>query len=245
MASLFARAALGLAAALAASGPAAARAGLDGPDLRLHSTLFDAAGPALLVALADDPTKPAVPPEKEEGKAGAKAAPAKPAPGSLDFDLLGEPTAPVPQVDQGALRLRRRMLLLHQGIGFGLGGLQLATTATGQLNYSDKFRGGPNTGRYELTHKIMSYSTLGVFAANGLIALFAPSPLRKYQWDRAMAHRISMGVATLGMAAQAGLGIYTASREGYLNQERIATTHLAIGYVTLAAVATGVGVLVF
>jgi hypothetical protein len=54
-----------------------------------------------------------------------------------------------------------------------------------------------------------------------------------------------MLVATAGMVAQGVLGIWTQSREGYLNQQSIATAHLVVGYVTLAAVATGVGALVF
>jgi hypothetical protein len=45
------------------------------------------------------------------------------------------------------------------------------------------------------------------------------------------------------MAAQVGLGIYTARREGYLDQQDTAQIHLAIGYATLAAVATGVAAL--
>jgi hypothetical protein len=34
-------------------------------------------------------------------------------------------------------------------------------------------------------------------------------------------------------------------REGYLDQERYATAHLAIGYATFAAVGVAVGALVF
>jgi hypothetical protein len=136
------------------------------------------------------------------------------------------------------------MLTVHQGVGLGLLGLQLATTTVGQLNYSDRF-GGPDTARYKLSHKVLAYSTLGLFAVNGAIALLAPSPGTPRKLDRVMVHRLSMLAAAAGMAAQAVLGIRTRERVGRLDQERLATVHLAVGYATLAAVLTGVGAIVF
>jgi hypothetical protein len=220
-----------LLAALAALVAAPLRAEADAraghpPDLTLR--------PGLLLAVAGAP--------KGDGAAKPRAS----EPGSLDFDLLGAAEPPPDAADAGALRLRRRMLTAHQALGIGLVGLHLGTTVVGQLNYSDKFSSGPNTGRYRLSHAALAYSTLGVFAVNGALALFAPSPVKQpMKLDRVMVHRISMATATAGMLAQAGLGIYTSGREGYLNQERLGQVHLAIGYVTLAALATGVGALVF
>jgi hypothetical protein len=163
---------------------------------------------------------------------------------SLDFDLLGEAKPPAEPADAGALRLRRKMLIVHQGVGVGLLGLQLATTAVGQLNYSDRFAGGPDTARYKLSHKVLAYTTLGTFAANGAIALLAPSAKTPRKLDRVMVHRIAMFTAAGGMVAQAILGISTRERAGRLDQERLATVHLVVGYSTLAAVLTGVGALV-
>lgn len=166
---------------------------------------------------------------------------------SLDFDLLGEP-APVQSPDEGTSRWRRRMLKLHQGLGLGLLGLQLATTAVGQLAYSDEYGSrAPRTGRYDATHGALAFTTLGVFAVNGGLALFAPKAKGKPDrgFDRVSLHKLGMAVATAGMLAQGALGIYTTRREGYLDQERVATAHLAIGYVTLAAVGVAVGALVF
>jgi hypothetical protein len=171
-------------------------------------------------------------------------APAPTAP-SLDFDLLGEPKPPPETAGAGKLRLRRKMLTVHQGIGLGLLGLQLATTVAGQLNYSDRYADGPQTNRYRFAHKTLAYTTLGVFAVNGLVALLAPSPKTPKKLDRVMGHRLAMFTAAAGMVAQGVLGIYTRERVGYLDQERFATAHLAVGYVTLAAVLAGVGVLVF
>ena len=167
---------------------------------------------------------------------------------SLDFDLLGKPQQPPPKVDDAALARRRSMLKLHQGLGLGLLGLQLATTVVGQLNYSDKFASNaPDTGRYQLTHKVLAYSTLSMFAVTGALALLAPSapPGRSEGFDRVTLHKIGMAVAAAGMIAEGVLGFYTAQREGYLNQASYAQAHLVIGYATLAAVAVAVGALVF
>lgn len=181
--------------------------------------------------------------EGEGGKKEPESA-SPPPPGSLDFDLLGAP-APTKRVDEGALRLRRTMLTWHQGVGLGMFALQLATTAVGQLNYNDKF-GGDNTNKYVQPHAILAFSTLAAFAAAGTLALLAPSPIRHDEgFDRVKLHKLAMFTAAAGMVAQGVLGVWTQSREGYLNQQTIATAHLAIGYVTLAAVAAGVSALVF
>jgi hypothetical protein len=165
---------------------------------------------------------------------------------ALDFDLLGEPPPPARSASDRRMARRRWMLNTHQLVGLGLVASQLGTTVVGQLNYGDKF-GDANTSRYRLSHAAMSYTTLGLFAATGALALFAPSPPAKIPRgvDRVTVHKIAMFTAAAGMAAQAGLGIYTARRDGYLDQRDFGRVHLAIGYATLAAIATGVGVLVF
>jgi hypothetical protein len=163
---------------------------------------------------------------------------------SFDFDLLGEAKPPAETADAGALRRRRKMLTVHQGLGLGLLGLQLATTTVGQLNYSDRFAGGPDTARYRLSHKILAYATLGAFATTGAVALLAPSAKAPRKLDRVMVHRIAMFTAAAGMVAQGVLGISTRERAGRLDQESLATVHLVVGYATLAAVLTGVGALV-
>jgi hypothetical protein len=173
----------------------------------------------------------------------AQAAPA----GPLDFDLLGDaPRTQVPPEDP-SLRTRRRMLNLHQGIGFGLIALQLATTVVGQLNYSDKFDPVDNTGRYKTTHQVLAYTNLAAFATTGSLALFAPRAkgAKRSGVDRVTIHRIGMAVATAGMLAQGLLGWQTARREGYLDKEDYGRAHLAVGYGTLAAMGVAVGVLVF
>jgi hypothetical protein len=183
-------------------------------------------------------------PELRVALAAAAAAPADGP--SLDFDLLGD--APKPQVpaEDPSLRLRRRMLNLHQAVGIGLFGLQLASTVVGQLNYNDKF-GVDNTGRYKLTHQVIVYTNLAAFATAGGIALFAPGakgPKAKGV-DRVTIHKWGMAVATAGMLAQGLLGIQTARREGYVDKQDYGQAHLAVGYATLAAMGVAVGALVF
>jgi len=164
--------------------------------------------------------------------------------GEFGFDLLGVPPN-TQKVNEDALRLRRTMLTVHQGVGLGMFALQLSTTIVGQLNYNDKF-GGDNTSKYVQAHDILAYSTLASFAAAATLAWFAPKPIKRGEgFDRVSLHKASMLAATLGMLAEGTLGIWTQSREGYLNQKSIGTAHLAIGYVTLAAVTVGISALVF
>lgn len=171
-------------------------------------------------------------------------------PASLDFDLLGDEgkvaVDPDAEKIQAAMNRRRTLLTAHQVTGFALSGLMLGSIISGQLNYSDKF-GGPNTGRFQLTHSVFTISTEVVFAVAGGLALFAPTPIKQPKgssWSRADWHRYGMLGATGGMVAEAILGFYTVSREGYVNQSSVATAHLAIGYTTLSFMLVAVGALV-
>ncbi len=224
--------------------PGRARAGVF---LEEELALRELAAPDLRVALAaaasDEAPAPEKAPAKEKAPAQQKAPAKEP---SLDFDLLGEaPKAAAPAEDP-SLKTRRKMLNLHQGLGLGLLGLQVASTVTGQLNYDDKF-GTANTGKYKETHRIVTYTNIAAFAVVGGIALFAPreknAPKRGY--GRTTVHKIGMALATAGMITQGILGVQTANREGYLDQQKYARAHLAVGYATLAVMGIAVGVLVF
>lgn len=167
---------------------------------------------------------------------------------ALDFDLLGSRSLPkAPPVEDGRLRWRRGLLTGHQAGGFGLLALDLATTVVGQLNYNDRYASGDATSRFKLTHAILAWGTLGTFVATGTLAFLAPAPpeRRAEGFDRVSLHKLCMFTAAAGMAAQGVLGIATRERTGRLDQGTWAAVHLAIGYVTFAAVATGFGALVF
>lgn len=226
---------LALLAALAglALAPAAARAELHLLDGTLRGP---EARPVALALLADEARAPDL----------RTPAPATgPAP-SLDFDLLAPPEPEGTPVNAADLRLRRNLLQWHQGVGIALATLTVATTVVGQLNYSDRFAGGPSTGKYELTHAALAWSTVSLYAVNAGLALFAPAPaVPREGFDRITLHKVAMFTGGALMLAQGALGYYTSQREGYLNQERYARAHLVLGYATLAVVAVGVGALVF
>ncbi len=225
-------------AGLLALAPAVAR----GEGLLLDRALsLDHVRPVdLRVALGD-----AKPGTKSDSKSDPANPDSKSSP-SLDFDLLGDAPKPAAPAEDPSLKKRRQMLNLHQGLGLGLLGLQVASTVTGQLNYNDKF-GVDNTGKWKATHKVVTYTNIAAFAVVGGIALFAPTEKNapKRPFGRTSIHKIGMALATVGMATQAYLGVKTVSREGFIDQQDYAKKHLVVGYATLAVMGIAVGALVF
>jgi len=216
-------------------------------------TLLLLAGPARAAPEGDAPQAAA--PEQAAPEAAAPLklalAPADQAGADdpdLDFDTstLTAPKQAVSAQDS-QLSLRRGMLVGHQALGVGLLGVDLAATVVGQLNYNDKFTSGSPTGRYQSAHRTLAWVTVGTFAVTGALAVFAPAPPRRVSqgFDRVSLHKVCMATATAAMAAQAVLGIATAGREGQLNQSDLGKAHLALGYFTFAALAVGVGAIVF
>lgn len=167
---------------------------------------------------------------------------------NLDFELLDQPVAPgldfkaplnLPRIEQQS-KLRRKLLLAHQILGFTLLGSMTATTVLGHLNYYDQFEGGGYTQRYNIAHTSLAALSSALFATNGLLALVAPEPYKRPgRWDTARIHRIAMVGATVGMLTQIVLGPISASRIGYENQRSWAQAHLGLGYATYALTLTG------
>lgn len=179
--------------------------------------------------------------------------PTKPA-DSFDFDLMGDqpqkPLALVPDAKklehERKVKLRRRVLTLHQGFGFTTLALLAVTLVIGQLNYLDKYGGGDLTGRYQPYHLTLAITSSAMFAATGSLALLAPNPFKKeYKADRAMLHKVMMALATAGMAAQLVMGPISSRLDGSLNQRNFALGHLVTGYATWAFMATGMLAFVF
>lgn len=164
----------------------------------------------------------------------------------LGFDLL-DPVAKTETVNEHRIVVRRKMLNYHQLTGIGLLVCETTTIVVGQLNYNDRFGGGPSSGRYERLHAVLAFGTAGFFLGTGLLAVLAPNPLnKKHQGlDHILLHKIGMFTAAAGIATEIALGLYTTKREGYLNQKSFAQAHLATGYITLAATYLGVGSIVF
>jgi hypothetical protein len=190
-----------------------------------------------------------------ESKPDSKPADAKPAGSSMDFDLFGDSSkntppgaklpgsaaiAKDPAIIAKQVKTRRRMLELHQGFGFATLIVLAATCVIGQLNYQDKYGGGDFTNRYQYPHLGLSMGATALFAADGILALAAPTPYPKpIKADAALLHKVMMGIATAGMVTQIALGFATAAGGGQLQQRDMALGHLVVGYSTFASMLTG------
>ena len=169
-----------------------------------------------------------------------------------DFDLLPKQAPPTAAALmrqrelERQLEKRRTMLKYHQIGGYLLLGTLTATVVLGQLDYSDKYGGGGDTGKYHVWHRWMAAGTAAIFAGTAALAIFAPVPIEKQaRLDTATLHKIAMTVAAAGMVTQIVLGIVTASKEGSAAQRDFALAHQIVGYTTYAATLTGFTVLAF
>jgi predicted anti-sigma-YlaC factor YlaD len=169
-------------------------------------------------------------------------------PPDMSFDLLAPQAAIDPEAAariEAKAQWRRKLLLTHQYLGYALLATLTATTILGQLNFDDMFYGN-YTQRYAPWHEGAATASLLMFGLNGLLALAAPTPYAKaLRFDTAMAHRILMGAATVGMVVQTILGIVAAGRAGRLDERDDALTHLVLGYVTYGLTVGGALVYVF
>ena len=111
-----------------------------------------------------------------------------------------------------------------------------ASCIIGQLNYNDLYGGGSGRGSYQMPHRLLVYSTAGLFTATGIYALLAPQPYKKpLKFDTGLIHRIAAIGATAGMVAEVVLGFITARTADSGNSSGIhqmAKVHDAIGWTT-------------
>ena len=181
-------------------------------------------------------------PEKEAAKAAVPALTTT----ADDFDLLAPaPVLTAAQLAQAQelekkLATRRTMLGLHQLAGFvNLAGVT-AAVVFGQLNYTDKYGGGGDTEKWHTAHQITAYGSAAVFAATGLLALFAPSPIdQPLRLSTATVHKTCMAVATAAMVGEVVLGILTSRKQGSISQRDYALAHQIIGYTAAVSTAGG------
>jgi hypothetical protein len=170
--------------------------------------------------------------------------PATPPDLSLDFDLLARPSpaaAPDAAALEARVKERRWKLRLHQGLGLATWTALAATVVVGQLDFDDRFRGGGDTGRYHRAHKLLAYSSAGLFAGTAALALMAPEPYAKRtgRLDGALVHKIAMGTAAAGMVAQVALGLASRHAAGTVRERSLASVHQVVGYATLGAMTVG------
>lgn len=212
---------------------------------------------AALEALKADGPKP------EAAKAEpAKSEPTKPkseakkveTPSNFDFDLLDKPaqTALDPEAAarlESMVNTRRAMLQVHFGLGLALVVASTASSVLGTLHYYDKYGGGGYKETWRYPHLVSTMATSGIFAAQGVLAVFAPEPYeREGQWDTARVHRILEIAATVGMVTQIVLGFvtaYTPGLKGTLTERDLARVHLGVGWATWAFTNAGAAAYLF
>lgn len=163
----------------------------------------------------------------------------------LDFSLLDE--GPAERRADAALEAkvarRRTFLQAHQAAGLTTWALLAATVVYGRLDYRDRYH-GDDTGEYATEHRTLGYVTAATYALTGTLAATAPVPYpKKPRFDTVTAHKISMGLTTLGMLTQVALGI--GMRNGWGSERDLARVHQGVGYGTLATMTVGALTLTF
>jgi hypothetical protein len=165
-------------------------------------------------------------------------------PAGLDFQFFERDDAASPAADSAAKsatiaeqsKKRRHRLETHQFLGLTTWAFMAASCIIGQLNYNDLYGGGSGRGSYQLPHKLLVYSTTGLFTATGIYALLAPQPYKKpLKFDTGLVHRIAALGATAGMLTEVVLGFLTARTADSGNSSGIksmAKVHDAIGWTT-------------
>ena len=207
-------------------------------------------------AAAAAPAVPAAAPASEAPVAAPPVplAPAAPAPGKMDFDLFKDDPAPAaaPAMDPKLgleIERRRSMLETHQILGLTTLGVMAATCVLGQLDYNDMYGSGhAGSGNYLWPKRVGAYATTGLFISTAVFSVFAPVPFEKHSegLDRITIHKIAVIGASLGMAAQMGLGIVAArSADAGHQRESMAQAHMIVGWSTLALMTTAAATWVF
>jgi hypothetical protein len=189
------------------------------------------------------PGLPVAPPSRPLPIAApVQALPDKPA--GLDFEFFEPDHSASPGADSEAKnsnisdlsKKRRHRLETHQLLGLGTWAFMAASCIIGQLNYNDLYGGGSGRGSYMMPHRLLVYSTAGLFTATGIYALLAPQPYKKpLKFDTGFVHRAAAIGATAGMVAEVVLGFITARTADSGNGsglKQMAQIHDVIGWTT-------------
>jgi hypothetical protein len=165
-------------------------------------------------------------------------------PAGLDFEFFGPEDATSSATDSAdkianasALSQKRRHRLeTHQLLGLTTWAFMAASCIIGQLNYNDLYGGGSGRGSYMMPHRLLVYSTAGLFTATGIYVLLAPQPYKKpLKFDTGLIHRVAAIGATAGMVAEVVLGFITARTADSGNPSGIsqmAKIHDVVGWTT-------------
>ena len=212
--------------------------------------------PAMTWAQDSPPVGPE-PPVAEDQAASVPAAPpsgplpsAAPAPvlsdkpAGLDFQFFEPDNGELSSADSAARNAqfselsqkRRHRLTTHQFLGLTTWAFMAASCIIGQLNYHDLYGGGSGRGAYQMPHRLLVYSTAGLFTATGIYALLAPQPYKKpLKFDTGFIHRVAAIAATAGILTEVVLGFITARTADAGNPsglKTMATVHDVVGWTT-------------
>ncbi len=170
-----------------------------------------------------------------------------------EFDAFLQPLANAEISEADRLFDRRyKMLRWHQGFALAALGLLTAQTIAGQILYASQrnfsLAGlGPNS---RTVHQILGYTSFSTYSVAMALALAAPSaPERGEKLDAIGWHRILPWVHSSGMMLMPWLGLVTSRlrTDPATNPATLDTlqkAHLAAGYVTWAALAGAMFVIV-
>jgi len=212
--------------------------------------------PAMIRAEDSDATADKTPPSEVSAASAPGVVPAGPLPSAapaptasdkpagLDFQFFEPDSNATSGADSAAKsteiaelsKKRRHRLETHQFLGLTTWAFMAASCIVGQLNYNDLYGGGSGRGSYLMPHRLLVYSTTGLFTATGIYALLAPQPYKKpLQFDTGLIHRIAAIGATAGMVAQVVLGFITARTADSGNPSGLkdmAKIHDVVGWTT-------------
>ncbi|HET6567623.1 MAG TPA: hypothetical protein VFG50_06640 [Rhodothermales bacterium] len=138
-----------------------------------------------------------------------------------------------PSTRRTELRTRHRMLSWHPRLGLLTWGAMTAQVITGTLIYTNR---EAHYASLEPIHKVMGYTTFGLYSLTASLSLLAP-PARRYGEgiSSIKIHRYLAIIHFAGMMAQPWLGRWAAhanSPEAYDSRIR---THRIVGWVTYGA----------
>lgn len=131
------------------------------------------------------------------------------------------------------LRTRHRMLSWHPRLGLLTWGAMTAQMITGTLIFNNR---EANYASLEPIHKVMGYTTFGLYSLTASMSLLAP-PARRYGEgiSSIKIHRYLAILHFAGMMAQPWLGMSAAHANSPESYDRRIRTHRIVGWVTYSA----------
>ena len=152
-----------------------------------------------------------------------------------------------PEVRKHELAVRRTMLTMHQIGGFLTLGSMLTAVYFGQKSLSSPYTGQRNDP-YRSSHQTFVTTTIGLYAATGLLAILSPPPLiRRDETSTITIHKTLAWIHVAGMIVTPILGkqIFKRGPVGRYADVNQARYHQISAYITTAVFAASLIVVTF